>query len=90
MLFFVILVNMFRWLALFLAGGSLGFLFFHGASIGETLGTLGFALFVWLLAKGINCIMGIPLQLKFIDTKKKRIIAAVASFVMGILFAMGV
>ena len=87
-MFFVILTNMFRWLALFVAGSSLGCLLFQGASIGETLGTLGFALFVWLLAKGIDFIIRIPLQLKFLDTKTKRIIAAAASFAMGFLFAL--
>ena len=88
-MFFVILINMFRWLALFLAGSSLGYLLFHGGSIGETLGTMGVALFVWLLAKGIDFIMNIPLQLKFLHTKQKRIIAAAVSFAVGVLFALG-
>lgn len=88
-MFFYIISLLFQWLALFLAGGSLSFLMFHGASIGETLGTLGFGLFVWFLGKGINALMQFPFTFKFLDTRKKRIIAAIISVAMGFLLPMG-
>lgn len=87
-MFFVILAAMFRWLALFLAGSSLGYLLFKGGALSDTLLTVGFALLVWLMAKGISALMGNSVQLKFLDTKQKRVIAAVASFAMGVIFAL--
>lgn len=87
-MFFVILVMMFRWLALFLAGSSVAYGLLLGGSVGEMLPSLGFSLFVWLLAKGMDAIMNNASQVKFLDTKQKRIIAAVASFAMGVIFAL--
>lgn len=57
--------------------------------MGETLGTLGFGLFVWFLGKGINALMQFPFTFKFLDTRKKRIIAAIISVAMGFLLPMG-
>ena len=86
MMFFVLLTASFRFLALFVAGASLSCFLFHGSGIGETAGTLGFALFVWLLGAGIDALLKIPFTLKFLNTRKKRIIATIICFVLGFVF----
>lgn len=85
MLLFYIIMYMMQWCALYLTGGSTFFFLFRGASIIETLGVYGMAAFMWLIGKGIQWMLGNPRPPKFLDTRNKRIIAAVASFLLGFL-----
>ncbi len=85
MLLFYIIMYMMQWCALYLTGGSTFFLLFRGSSFTESLAGYGMAAFMWLIGKGINWMLGNPRPPKFLNTRNKRIIAAVASFLLGFL-----
>ena len=89
-MFFALLIASFRGLALFLAGSTVSYWLMQNAPVSEVLLSLGFALFVWLLAKGFHAIMGAAVpQLKFLNARQKRILAAVVCVAIGFVFSMG-
>ena len=76
-----------RWAALFIAGGSLQFLIFQNASVSDTLMTLGMSVVMWLFAKLITFAFRLP-HFRVLNTRKKRIIAAIISLAMGFVLPM--
>jgi len=87
-MFFAVLPLLFQWLALYVAGGSLGFFLVMGSPISDMLIDMVFALFVWLLAKGISAMFRIPVTFKFLNTRAKKILAAIIIFVSGFILPL--
>ena len=83
-LLMVIVVYLFRFSSLFMAGGGLHFWLFKGDKFSNMLITLGMALFMWGIAKLISFVLKIN-NPRFLNTRAKRIIAAVICILLGLL-----
>ena len=83
MLLYYIIMYLMRWCALYLVGGQVAFWFNGVSPLGDGLITLGMAGFMWLIGMGLDFMLQHPSHPKFLNTKKKRIIAAAASFLLG-------
>lgn len=80
-----------QWCALTITGMSLQYLIFSNGTLTDTLITLAMAAFMWLFAKLTSFAMKMPPSaFKFLNTRRKRIIAAVISFAMGFLIGFNV
>ena len=85
-MFFVILFLSFQGLAFFIAGGTLSSILIMETPISDILLSLLFALFVWLLGKGLSALLGgVPSTFKCLNTRKKRIVAAIIIFIVGFI-----
>ena len=84
---FYIIMYLFRFSAIYLAGATCYFAVFEGAPFWENIASLGLAAFMWLLAMGLNILQGKPPYPRLLNTPLKRIIAGAIVFFMG--FSLG-
>ena len=85
LLIYYIIVYLFRWTALYMAGGQICSLMCGRSSIGDTLLLFAVMAVMWLLAKLYDFMLGHPQPPKFLNTRTKQIIAAAVTFCLGFI-----